>query len=466
VQRRGTASIGKYFGPVTLLWFLAIGATGAVAIAHHPGVLAALNPTYAIGFFIHYGFRSFLIFGAVVLCVTGVEALYADLGHFGRLPIALAWYWIVLPSLVLNYFGQAAIVLASPASISNTFYALVPRPMLIPMVFIATAATVIASQALISGVFSLSNQATQLGFAPRLRTIHTSRHHAGQIFIPGVNIALAFASIGLVVLFRSSNALGGAYGLAVTITMLTTTIAYAQLLRTQRRRPPYAWVPLIALFLCWDVPFFTGNAVKVVSGGWVPLLIALSLFIVFVTWNRGRRRLMEILFSNSMPIEQFLLEGAHASPNASTAFFISPNPNNIPFVLRHRWLREHIASDTVIILTIAYASRPFVHKSRRLEIELAGPRLYRVKAVYGFMEEPNIRDVLSGLRAECPELNLSHPTYYLASPKIVRGVEGPARLPAFQSNLYYWMTRIARPLTDSLGLPADSIVEFGVEARI
>jgi KUP system potassium uptake protein len=429
-------------------------------------VLLALNPIYAIGFFIHYGFRSFLIFGAVVLCVTGVEALYADLGHFGRVPIALAWYWVVLPSLVLNYFGQAAIVLTNPASISNTFYALVPRPMLIPMVVIATAATVIASQALISGVFSLSNQATQLGFAPRLRTIHTSRHHAGQIFIPGVNIALAVASIGLVVLFRSSNALGGAYGLAVTITMLTTTIAFAQLLRTRRRWPVYAWVPVIGLFLCWDVPFFTGNAVKVISGGWVPLLIAVSLFTLFVTWNRGRRRLMEILFANSMPIEQFLREGANAVPNGSTAFFISPDPNNIPFVLRHHWLREHIASDTVIILTIAYASRPFVHKSRRLEIERVAPRLYRVKAVYGFMEEPKISDVLSGLRAERSELDLSHPTYYLASPKIARGEGGPARLPAFQSNLYYWMTRIARPLTDSLGLPPDSIVEFGVEARI
>lgn len=466
VQRRGTSSIGRYFGPVTLLWFLAIGVFGASAVVHHPQVLVALNPMYAIGFFLHYGFRSFLIFGAVVLCVTGVEALYADLGHFGRRPITLAWYCVVLPSLVLNYFGQAAIVLANPASISNTFYALVPRPMLIPMVVIATAATVIASQALISGVFSLSNQATQLGFAPRLRTIHTSRHHAGQIFIPGVNVALAIACISLVLLFRSSNALGGAYGLAVTITMLTTTIAFAQLLRTRRKWPVYVWVPVITLFLSWDVPFFTGNAVKVISGGWVPLLIALVLFTLFVTWNRGRRRLMESLFAHSMPIEQFVREGGKASPNGTTAFFISPDANNVPFVLRHHWLREHIASDTVIILTIAYASRPFVQKSRRLEIERFAPRLYRVKAVYGFMEEPKIVDVLDGLSAERPELDLSHPTYYLASPKIVRDSEGQTRMPAFQSNLYYWMTRLARPLTDSLGLPADSIVEFGVEARI
>jgi KUP system potassium uptake protein len=465
VQRRGTGNIGRFFGPITLLWFVAIGTEGVVAIAHHPQVLLAVNPLYAVGFFAEHGFRSFLIFGAVVLCVTGVEALYADLGHFGRKPITLAWYVVVLPALALNYFGQAAIVLGDPRTISNTFYALVPRPVLIPMVLLATAATVIASQALISGVFSLSQQAMQFGYTPRLRIIHTSRHYAGQIFIPAVNVVLAIASICLVIAFRSSNALGGAYGLAVTITMLTTTIAFAQLLRIRRRWPPYAWLPLIALFLCWDIPFFTGNAVKVISGGWVPLLIALALFTIFVTWNRGRRRLMESLFANAMPIEQFLREGTYATQSGSTAFFLSPDANNIPFVLRHQWLREHIASDIVVILTIASASRPFVHRTKRLEIEHVAARLYRVKAVYGFMEEPKIADVLNGLTAAAPDLDLSHPTYYLASPKIVRD-NAPGRLPTFQSNLYYWMTRIARPLTDSLGLPADSIVEFGVEARI
>jgi KUP system potassium uptake protein len=305
----------------------------------------------------------------------------------------------------------------------------------------------------------------QFGFTPRLRIIHTSRHHAGQIFIPSVNVALALASISLVLFFRSSNALGGAYGLAVTITMLTTTIAFAQLLRTRWRWPVYAWAPLIALFLCWDVPFFTGNVVKVVSGGWVPLVIALALFTTFVTWNRGRRRLMESLFSNAMPIEQFLREGGNAPANGSTAFFLSPNANSIPFVLRHHWLREHIASDTVVILTFVSASRPFVHRSDRLEIDHVAPRLYRVKAVYGFMQEPGIHDVLNGLREAAPSLDLSHPAYYLASPKIVRD-DTRAALPAFQRNLYYWMTRVARPLTDSLGLPPDSIVEFGVEARI
>ncbi|HEY9179669.1 MAG TPA: KUP/HAK/KT family potassium transporter [Candidatus Baltobacteraceae bacterium] len=455
VQKRGTGNIGRVFGPVTLLWFIAIGMAGAVAIVKNPHVLLALNPLYGIDFFFRHGFRSFLIFGAVVLSVTGVEALYADLGHFGRRAIALAWYTIALPALVLNYFGQGANVLSHPQALNASFYALFPRAVLIPMVVLATAATIIASQALISGVFSLSKQAMQLGYTPRLRIIHTSRHHMGQIYIPGVNLVLAVASCALVVAFRSSNALGGAYGLAVTVTMLTTTIAYATLLR-RRRWPWYAWMPLIALFLSWDIPFFTGNIVKLVSGGWVPLMIALALFTAFVSWNRGRRRLMESLFANAMPIEQFL-RSSNGAGKGTTAIFLSPDANNIPFALRHQWLREHIASDTVIILTLTSVSRPFVHKSRRLEVERVAPRLYRVRFLYGFMEEPKISVILSELQDACHELNVTHPTYYLASPKIVRD-DSPSRLPAFQANLYYWMTRIARPLTDSLGLPADEIV--------
>ena len=465
VQRRGTDKIGRFFGPIMIVWFAALAAAGAASIVHTPHVLLALNPIYSWTFFLNHGWRSLLIFGAVVLCVTGVEALYADLGHFGRKPIALAWYCIALPALVLNYLGQGASVLRDPHAIANPFYSLYSHQLVIPMVLLATIATVIASQALISGVFSLSQQAMQLGYTPRLRIVHTSRHYEGQIYIPGINLILACASIALVLAFRSSNALGGAYGLAVTITMLTTTIAFARLLATKRRWPPIAWIPLTALFLSWDVPFFTGNAVKLLSGGWVPLVIALALFTIFVTWNRGRRRLMEALFENAMPIEQFLREGSGTAAGKDVAFFLSPDTHNVPFVRRHQWLRKHIANETVIILTFANVSRPFVHKSARLHIEQVAPRLFRVKALYGFMEMPKIVHILAGLREACPQLDLSHPTYYLASPKIERG-HGPGHLPPFQSNLYYWMTRIARPLTDSLGLPPDSIVEFGVRASI
>ena len=467
LQPRGTEGIGKLFGPVMMVWFVAIGMAGAVAIARHPQILAALNPVHSWAFFLRHGFRSFLIFGAVVLCVTGVEALYADLAHFGRKPITLAWYGVVMPALVLNYFGQGALTIANPKAVNASFYSLFPHWAIIPVVILATAATIIASQALISGVFSLTHQAMQLGYTPRFRTVHTSRHYAGQIYMPALNVLLAIVCLAIVATFRSSNALGGAYGLAVTITMITTTVAFARLLRVKWRWPWYAIAALMALFLSWDVPFLTGNLYKVTSGGWLPLLIAFVLFNVFMTWNRGRRRLMESLFSHAMPIEQFLREtrdlpGGYA---AGTSFFLSPDSQNIPFALRHQWLRNHIAYDTVILLAIVNASRPYVHPARRIEIEQVAPRLVRVRAAYGFMQEARIDDILHHLKQHCPNLDLSHPTYYLASPKIVADTSEHALAP-WQRNAYYWMTRIARPLTDSLGIPPNSIVEFGVEARI
>ncbi|MBV9270552.1 MAG: KUP/HAK/KT family potassium transporter, partial [Candidatus Eremiobacteraeota bacterium] len=466
LQPRGTAGIGKLFGPVMVLWFTAIGLAGAVSIAHHPQILAALNPVHSWAFFLRHGFRSFLIFGAVVLCLTGAEALYADLAHFGRKPITLAWYCVVMPALVLNYFGQGALTLVNPKVVSASFYALFPHWAIIPMVLLATAATIIASQALISGVFSLTQQAMQLGYTPRFRIVHTSRHYAGQIYMPALNVLLAIVCLTIIATFRSSNALGGAYGLAVTVTMITTTIAFARLLRVKWRWPLWGIVLLIGLFLSWDIPFLTGNLYKVTSGGWLPLLIATCLFTVFVTWNRGRRRLMEALFSHAMPIEQFLRETRNAAGHAAgTSFFLSPDSQNIPFALRHQWLRNHIANDTVVLLSIVNASRPYVHADRRVQIEEVAPRLMRIRAFYGFMQEPRINDILHQLRKHCPGLDLSQPTYYLASPKIVADTSEHA-LPAWQRNSYYWMTRIARPLTDSLGIPPNSIVEFGVEARI
>ena len=465
VQRRGTAKIGTLFGPVMLVWFLTIGVAGVARIAASPSVLRAVNPAYALAFVAHNGLRSFLIFGAVVLCVTGVEALYADLAHFGRRPIMLAWYVIVLPSLLLNYFGQGALALANPHAVPAAFYAMFPHWAVIPMVLLATAATIIASQALISGVFSLTQQAMQLGYTPRFRIVHTSRHYAGQIYIPTVNAALAAVCIALVLSFRSSSALGGAYGLAVTITMMTTTLAFAQLVRVKWRWPVYAWVPLIALFLLWDVPFLTGNLVKVFSGGWVPLVLALMLFTLFITWNRGRRRLMKALFAHTMPVKQFLAEAQDPIQVGGTAVFLTPDAQGIPFVLRHQWLRSHILYDTVVLLTIVNAPRPFVSSNDRLDAEQLAPRLLRVKAAYGFMQEAKIADILWHLRRRCPDVDFEHPTYYLAGPKILAS-ESANALPAWQRSLFRLMSRLARPLTDSLELPPDAVVEFGVPAPV
>jgi KUP system potassium uptake protein len=333
------------------------------------------------------------------------------------------------------------------------------------MVFLATVATVIASQALISGVFSLTQQAMQLGFTPRFRIVHTSRHFAGQIYMPTINALLGTACVVLVLAFRSSEKMGVAYGLAVTITMLMDTIAFSQLLRKVWKWPAWQWVPIITLFLLWEVSFLIGNASKFLSGGWVPFAMALALFTLFVTWNRGRRRMMASLTDHVMPVEQFLKEVKEPTIISGTAFFLSPDPHGIPFVLRHQWMRSHIIFDTIVLLTIMHASQPFVHPEDRVEIEDITPRLLRVKAWYGFMQEPRINDILYHLRKERPNVDFSHSTYYLASPKI-RDAHGPGALPNWQRNLFRWMNRNARPLTDSLGLPPNNVIEFGVEVRI
>jgi KUP system potassium uptake protein len=465
VQSRGTGRIGNLFGPVVLLWFLAIGALGVTGIIENPRVLAALNPIYSWEFLLRNGLRSLFIFGAVVLCVTGAEALYADLAHFGRKPITTAWLVAVFPALLLNYFGQGAITLAQAHPPDNPFFALVPRWALIPMVVLATAATIIASQALISGVFSLTQQAMQLGYVPRFRIIHTSRHYAGQVYMPTINAMLGIVCVILVITFKSSAHLGGAYGLAVTITMLTTTIAFAILLIRKWEWPWWQWVPLIGVFLSWDIPFLIGNASKFIVGGWVPIAMATALFVIFITWNRGRRRMMTSLAHHTMSVEQFVGELKEQTSVSGAAFFLSPEPKGIPFVLEHEWMRDHIVYDTVVLLTIMHSSRPFVHNEHRLELDDLSPRVLRVKAWYGFMEQARIDGILRGLRRLRPELDLEQPTYYLAKPNIIDS-HSKGGLPGWQLNLFRWLARNARPLTDSLGLPANRVIEFGVEAKL
>ncbi|HEY8297236.1 MAG TPA: KUP/HAK/KT family potassium transporter [Candidatus Baltobacteraceae bacterium] len=465
MQRRGTDRIGKFFGPVMVLWFAVLAIAGIHGIAENPKILAAISPLYAVDFFLRNGLRSLLIFGAVVLCVTGVEALYSDLAHFGRKPITLAWYAVVFPALIVNYLGQGAITLLDPRA-PSPFFALVPRWGVVPMVLLATVATVIASQALISGVFSLTQQLMQLGFAPRFRIVHTSRAHSGQIYIPAINTMLAIVCIALVLAFRSSEAFGGAYGLAVTITMLVSSLAFFELLRRRWNWPIWGAVALVGLFLLWDVPFLAGNLSKVMSGGWVPLLMAGVLFVLFSTWNRGRRRLMTDLTPQTMSVADFLTQTQNDAAHVrGTAFFLTPDADGIPYALQHTWLRNHIVFDTVVLLTVLNANQPFVHPDQRIEVEELAPRLLRVRAWYGFMQEPSIHDILRHLRNTRPNANFREPSYYLASPKI-RPDYSKTGLPAWQRMLFLWMTRNARPLTDSLGLPPNSIIEFGVEVQI
>lgn len=317
-----------------------------------PGAIALLGGLfYAAHYLAHNGPSSLRIFGAIVLCVTGAEALFADLAHFGRAPIAQAWYLAALPALLLNYLGQGAHTLAAPGGVSHSFYALFPGPLLIPMVVLSSAATIVASQALITGVFSLTHQGTELGLWPRTREIHTSRMEIGQIYLPTVNVLLAIGCIAMVATFRSSAALALAYGLAVSLTMLATTIAYTTLTGTRYRWPVWYRIPVIALFLSWDVPFVLGNLSKIPDGAWLPLLVACALFVLAVTWDRGRSRLIAFIRSNGMPVADFAIADHEPARKGGVAVFLSAESRDIPGALRNSWIREHLTSDTVILLT-------------------------------------------------------------------------------------------------------------------
>jgi KUP system potassium uptake protein len=467
VQRRGTGKIGAVFGPVMALWFLSIGAAGAIAIVRNPAIVAALNPFHALQFLLHNGATSILVLGAVVLCVSGVEALYADLGHFGRVPITIAWYTLAFPALALNYFGQGAQVLANPQSLASPFYSLFPGWTLYPAIGLATAATIIASQALISGAFSLTQQAVQLGYLPRLRIIHTSRDQLGQIFIPFLNAFLAIACILVVLAFKSSDALGAAYGLAVTGTMTATSIAYFVLVRRKWNWPLWKALAVVGFFLLFDLTFLAGNLPKIVRGGWIPLVIACVVFTIAVTWFEGRRRLLAALAKLSVPVEDFIVEfnDRRAERSGRTAVFLTPTTVGIPFALRQEWVRQEIMREHIVLLTVVNERRPYVPLRKRLQIERLGPDLHRVEAHFGFMQQPKIGLILP-LCEQASELGgFEQPTYFLAAPKIVHD-ERPGAMPAWQRGLYDFLIHNARPYTDALGLPANHVVQIGVEVRV
>jgi KUP system potassium uptake protein len=469
VQSRGAGRIGAVFGPVMIAWFAALGIGGLVALAHQPHVLYALNPLYALGFLAQNRLAGILVLGAVVLCVTGVEAMFADLAHFGRRAIRLAWYAVVFPALLLNYYGQGALTLADPHALANPFYSLYSGWLLLPMVALATAATVIASQALITGAFSLTQQAVQLGYLPRLKVVHTSHDMEGQIYMPFVNVLLAVACLALVLVFRSSDRLGAAYGLAVTITMLADSLVIGWVLRTRFRWALPQIAALVALFLVVDVAFLVGNLPKFLEGGYIPVAIAVIVFTLFTTWVAGRRRLAKALAALSTPVEEFVREVDHkpATTADGTAIFLTPHPEGIPFILRHHWLRSRVLREEVVLLTIVNTRRPYVDPLERVTIEQIVPRLTRVTAHYGFMETPNVNEILSHCRAQIPsEIDLLDADFFLARPRIVPSGDDPRRFPAWRRWLLSYMMRNANPLTDSLGIAPDRIIEFGVELRV
>ncbi|HEY1681584.1 MAG TPA: KUP/HAK/KT family potassium transporter [Candidatus Tumulicola sp.] len=463
VQRRGTQKIGNVFGPIMLIWFVTIGALGVGGIVQHPSVLHAIEPWYIVSFFARHGIAAIAVFGAIVLCVSGVEALYADMSHFGRGPIAKAWTFVVFPALALNYIGQGALVLTDPSAIRNPFYNLVPSAMLFVVVGIATLATIIASQALISGVFTLTKQAIALGFIPRMRVVYTSMMHRGQVYVPAINWLLAVACISLVIAFRSSERLANAYGLAVAVTMVVTSIAYYVVVKDTMQWSPWVAALSTAPFLAIEILFVIGGLPKIPEGGWFPIAVSLVVFAIAYTWRFGRRRIALSHVEQSQPVEEFLAEVGDrlGRPYEGTAVFLTADHQGVPFVLRHHWARMHSVDERIILLTVVPTNDPYLNDERRVVVERLSPGLIRVTARFGFMEKPDIRYIVkacevSGLRLDDPDT-----TYYMADPQIV--AQRPGILHATRRAFYVFLKQNSRPIGASLGIPADSQAKLGLE---
>ncbi|MCU0685448.1 MAG: potassium transporter Kup [Polyangiaceae bacterium] len=466
VQKRGTGGIGVVFGPVMLLWFATIFLLGLANVGKNPAVLWALSPVYAVRFLIEAGYHGFLVLGAVVLCITGGEALYADMGHFGRAPIRAAWFFVVMPSLLMNYFGQGALVLADPSAIESPFYALVPKQFLLPVVVLATAATVIASQALISGAFSLTRQAVQLGYCPRVNVVHTSRAHEGQIYIPEVNWALMLACVYLVVSFKTSSSLAAAYGIAVTGTMAITSIVYYVVTTETWGWSRWKALPLVALFLSIDLAFFGANAVKFLDGGWVPIAMAAAVFTLMTTWKAGRARLAQKIAEGALPLSAFL-DALGAEPPTrvpGTAVFMSANPNVTPPVLRHHYRHNHVLHEQVVILSVLSEPVPFVSPKNRLKVQQLGACFYQVSARFGFMETPRVPALLEACALYDLTIDPEHVTFFLGRETLLASTrEGMSR---WRKALFAFVSRNSRSATAYFGIPPDRVVELGMQIEI
>jgi KUP system potassium uptake protein len=465
-QQYGTHRVGRLFGPIMLVWFLTIGALGIVWIARAPFVLAALNPIHAITFFRAHGGGGILVLGAVVLAVTGAEALYVDMGHFGKRPIRLAWFTIVFPALVLNYFGQGALLLIDATAARQPFFLLVPSWGLLPLVAIATAAAIIASQALISGAFSLTQQAIQLGYAPRLDIEHTSSSEMGQVYVPQVNWALMLATIAVVIGFRSSSALAAAYGIAVTMTMVITTVLLCVIARERWR-----WAqPLVfgagAIFLTVDLTFFSANLVKVLQGGWLPLLIGTCTFTVMTTWKTGRRIVADRLTARAIPIDHFMSVIVASPPVRvpGTAVFMTAQPRGTPPALAHNLRHNKVMHEYVVILTVSTAPVPHVAPDEQLVFESLGYGVFTMRAVYGFMQDPKVPDALRAAQSRGLDIDADDVTYFLGRETIL--VTHRRGMAIWREKLFVLMTRNAVRATAFFRLPPERVVELGVQVEI
>jgi KUP system potassium uptake protein len=465
-QSRGTASVGAVFGPVMLAWFAALAALGIGGIAREPSVIAALSPVHAAAFFLHNGWHGALVLAAVFLVVTGAEALYADMGHFGRAPIRLAWFAVVLPGLLLNYFGQGALLLASPEAAHNPFYRLAPAWALYPLIALSTLATVIASQAMISGAFSLTRQAVQLGYSPRVAITHTSSGEIGQIYVPAVNWMLMLACAGLVIGFGSSSNLAAAYGMAVTTTMVITTILFYVLARGRWGWTRLAAGGLAGAFLAFDLAFLAANAVKIEHGGWFALVVAAFVFTLMSTWKRGRQVLAARLRASLLPLDALLgdLEAHGVARVPGTAVFMSGDREGTPHAMLHNIKHNHVVHEQVVFLTVETEEIPVVPPGERLTIEPLGNGFCRIVARYGFMETPNVTAVLAQANTPGFEFDPMRTTYFLGREKLIpAGRSGMAR---WRERLFALLAQNSQAATTFFRIPPNRVVELGAQIEL
>ena len=464
-QYKGTGSVGRVFGPVMVLWFFVIGILGLLEIIQHPFVLLAVSPTYAIALCIQYKGMAFFVLGAVVLCVTGAEALYADMGHFGARPIKITWLVFVLPCLILNYFGQGALMIRDPSAIENPFFLLGPEWIRLPMVILATAATVIASQAVISGAFSMARQCMQLGFLPRMTVRHTSNTEEGQIYVPQVNTALAIGVVLLVLAFKTSDSLASAYGIAVTGTFLCTAVLAMVVFRRQFHWSRMATVSVFGGLFLVDLVFFSANSVKIVEGGWVPLVMGIGLTGMMTSWKRGRDILLSRWKQSSMPLAPFLarLPQSRIIRVPGLAVFMTGNPDYVPTSLLHNLKHNKVLHENVLFVTVQNEDVPEVSQRRRAEVAVLAPGMHRVILRYGFMESPNIPKALEDLTEEL-KVRMSQASYFLGREVLVPGME--PRLSWWRRALFLVMARNAVPATEFFRIPSDRVVELGVRITI
>ena len=466
-QSRGTAAVGRFFGPITMLWFIAIGAAGIGGIVRAPVVLGAVNPLHALSFVTGHGVASFVVLGAVVLAVTGAEALYADMGHFGKKAVRLGWFSLVAPALVLNYFGQGALLIVRPEAVANPFYLLLPGWALYPMVALATAATVIASQAVISGAYSITRQAVQLGFLPRINVVHTSAREIGQVYLPAVNWTLCAAVTAAVIGFGSSSRLAGAYGVAVTATMMVDTLLTFFVVRYAWRYPLLLCLLATGFFLVIDLAFFSATLLKVADGGWFPLVIGACVFVTMTTWRRGREHLFGRLRASSVPLEDFLkslfLDPPMRVPG--TAEFLTATPDATPHALLHNLSHNKVLHERVVFLTVEVREEPWVSTKERVVCQKLGNGCWRVLVNYGFLDRPDVTRALKLCAGAGLDIEMMETSFFL-SRELIAAAEGGAGMARWRDRMFAAMARNAGNITDFFNIPTNRVIELGTRIEI